>query len=117
MALIRALSVRHGLEVWNVWAECFESVALIKRGDSDAGSRGLRAALSGLPEVGFHFHYTAFLAELAEGLGGAHQVAEASRSSREVLGDVYGRFTGCFDSADLRAASALLGVLAVDSER
>jgi predicted ATPase len=77
VGLIRELSVKHGLEAWNVWAECFDSVTVIKRGDAPAGSRRLQAALRGLPEAAFHFHYTAFLAELAEGLSSAGQVTES----------------------------------------
>ncbi len=74
--MILDLSAKHGLNLWHVWGECFEGVLLIKRGDCIAGSRRLRAALAGLPEAAFHLHNTSFLAELAEGLGGAGQIGE-----------------------------------------
>jgi hypothetical protein len=74
--LLLELSVTHGFETWNIWAQCFDGVLLIKRGQSVAGSRLLRAALAGLPEAAFHIHNTPFRAELAEGLGGAGQVAD-----------------------------------------
>jgi len=69
------LSMKHALERWNAWGQCFEGVLLIKRGDSGAGSRLLRAGLEGVPEA-FHYHTNLFLAELAEGLGRAGHLAE-----------------------------------------
>jgi predicted ATPase len=68
------LAARHALEYWNVWAQCFEGVAQIKRGDNGAGSQLLQSALEKLPEPAFHM--SLFLAELAAGLGGAGQIAE-----------------------------------------
>src|SRR6266436_5686171 len=69
------LAMKHALERWNAWGQCFEGVLLIKRGDSGAGSRLLRAGLEGVPEA-FHYHTNLFLAELAEGLSGAGHLAE-----------------------------------------
>jgi predicted ATPase/DNA-binding winged helix-turn-helix (wHTH) protein len=68
------LAAKHRLVTWNAWAQCFERVLVIRRGDSRAGSRLLRAALEGLPV--FHHHMNLFLAELAAGLGAAGQIAE-----------------------------------------
>ena len=70
------LAARHGLEIWNVWAQCFEGILLIKRGDHLTGSQLLQSALEGLPESAFHHHMSLLLAELAAGLGGAGQIAE-----------------------------------------
>jgi len=70
------LAARHALEMWNVWAKCFEGVLLIKRGENRAGSQLLQSALERLPEAGFHQHVSLFLPELAAGLGGAGQVDE-----------------------------------------
>ena len=70
------LAARHALEVWTVWAQCFEGAVLIKRGDHGAGSRVLRSALERLPEPAIHHHISLLLAELAAGLGGAGQIAE-----------------------------------------
>jgi predicted ATPase len=74
--MLRELSVEQALETWNVWARCFEGVLLIVRGERVAGWPRLRAALTELPGVAFHLHHTPLLAELAEGLGGAGQVAD-----------------------------------------
>jgi len=51
-------------------------VLLIKRGESGAGTRLLRAGLDRVPEAAFHHHTNFFLSELAEGLGGAGRLAE-----------------------------------------
>ena len=70
------LAARHALEVWTVWAQCFEGVLLIKRGENDSGSQLLQSGLERLPEPAFHHHLSLLLAELAAGLGGAGQIAE-----------------------------------------
>jgi predicted ATPase/DNA-binding winged helix-turn-helix (wHTH) protein len=70
------LAARHALDVWNVWAQCFEGILLIKRGDHRAGAQLLQATLERLPEPAFHHHLSLLLAELAAGLGGAGQIAE-----------------------------------------
>jgi predicted ATPase len=74
--LMLDLATKHALERWNAWGQCFEGVLLVKRGDSVAGSRLLRAGLEGVPESVFHHQTDLFLAELAEGLGGAGHLAE-----------------------------------------
>jgi len=70
------LPIKHGMEPWNAWGQCFEGVLLIKRGESSAGTRLLRAGLDRVPEAAFHHHTNFFLSELAEGLGGAGRLAE-----------------------------------------
>jgi len=70
------LAARHAIEMWNGWAQCFEGVVLIKRGESHAGSQLLQSALERLPAPGFHHHVSLLLPELAAGLGGAGQIAE-----------------------------------------
>ena len=72
-------------EKYSVAGRCFEGVLLIKRGDSDAGARLLRAALGELPEAAFHMDSAVLLAELAEGLGGAGQIAEGLAAVDEGL--------------------------------
>src|SRR5882724_11504093 len=62
------LAARHAIEMWNGWAQCFEGVVLIKRGESQAGSQLLQSALERLPAPGFHHHVSLLLPELAEGL-------------------------------------------------
>jgi len=70
------LAARHALEVWTVWAQCFEAILLIKRGEHGAGSQLLQSSLERLPEPAFHHHMSLLLAELAAGLAGAGQLAE-----------------------------------------
>jgi len=70
------LAARHALEVWTVWAQCFEAILLNKRGENGAGSQLLQSSLERLPEPAFHHHMSLLLAELAAGLGGAGQIAE-----------------------------------------
>jgi predicted ATPase len=70
------LAAKDALEIWNGWAQCFEGILLIKRGDNRAGSRVLQSGLERLPEPAVHHHSSLLLAELAAGLGGAGQVAE-----------------------------------------
>jgi len=70
------LVARHTLEIWHVWAQCFEGILLIRRGNNLAGSQLLQSALQRLPEPSFHYHMSSLLAELAAGLAGAGQIAE-----------------------------------------
>src|SRR6185436_5380023 len=58
------LAARHALEVWTVWAQCFEAILLIKRGENGAGSQLLQSSLERLPEPAFHHHMSLLLAEL-----------------------------------------------------
>jgi len=70
------LAARHALERWNVWAQCFEGILLIKRGDHRAGSQLLQSGLDRVREPVVHHQLSLLLAELAAGLGGAGQIAE-----------------------------------------
>jgi tetratricopeptide (TPR) repeat protein len=79
------LTARHVLEVWNVWAQCFEGALLIKRGDSRAGSQLLQSALERLPKPALTPHIRLLLADLAAGLGGAGQIAEGLRVVDQAL--------------------------------
>src|SRR5882672_1162811 len=70
------VATRNGLEIWNVWAQCFKGVVLIKRGEHGAGAQLLQSGLERLPEPAIHHHMSLLLAELAAGLGGAGQINE-----------------------------------------
>jgi predicted ATPase len=70
------LAARHALEIWKVWAECYEGILLIKRGDHRAGSDVIQSALERLPGPIFDHLLSLFRAELAVGLGGSGQIAE-----------------------------------------
>jgi predicted ATPase len=75
MLLDRA--TQHALEGWIARGRCFSFMLLIERGDTTAGSAGLRSALDGLHAAGSMAEYPAFLATLAMGLGLAGRMAEA----------------------------------------
>ena len=47
MKLMSDFTMKHALERWNACGQCFAGVLLIKRGESGAGSRLLRAGLEG----------------------------------------------------------------------
>jgi predicted ATPase/DNA-binding winged helix-turn-helix (wHTH) protein len=78
-------SERHGLAVWQIWSRCLKGVLLIKRGEIVVGLPLLRAALDELRGTGYVLRYTGFLGVLAEGLGGAGQVAEGLMAIEEAL--------------------------------
>jgi predicted ATPase/DNA-binding winged helix-turn-helix (wHTH) protein len=70
------VATRNGLEIWNVWAQCFKGVVLIKRGEHGAGAQLLQSGLERLPEPAIHHHMSLLLAELAAGLGSGGQITE-----------------------------------------
>jgi len=80
-----SLEARHALEFWSVWAQCFEGILLIKRGENLTGSQLLQSALERLPEPSFHYQMSSLFAELATGLAGAGQIAEGLAVVDEAL--------------------------------
>jgi predicted ATPase/DNA-binding winged helix-turn-helix (wHTH) protein len=80
-----SLDAGHSLEFWSVWAQCFEGILLIKRGENLTGSQLLQSALERLPEPSFHYQMSSLFAELATGLGGAGQIAEGLAVVDEAL--------------------------------
>jgi len=76
MRLAFDLAARHALEIWKVWAQCFEGILAIKQGHHRAGLELLQSALERLAEPSSHHQMNLFLAELALGLGGAGQMAD-----------------------------------------
>jgi predicted ATPase/DNA-binding winged helix-turn-helix (wHTH) protein len=85
--LVADLAIRHGLEAWRTWGQCFEGVVLIKRGESAAGSQLLGAALKRLPEGALYLNRNLF-AEQAEGLGAAGQIAEGLALADDTLAHI-----------------------------
>jgi len=71
------LAARHALDIWKAWAQCYEGILLIKRGDHRVGSDLLQSALERLPMPIFDHLMSLFLAELAVGLSGSGLIAEA----------------------------------------
>jgi predicted ATPase len=83
MALEHA--TRHALSMWHAYARCIQALLLIKRGNVDAEARVLRPAFDELRETRFSFHYTGFLAALAEALGGAGRATEGLAAIDEAI--------------------------------
>ena len=102
------LAARHALEVWTVWAQCFEGVLLIKRGENGAGSQLLQSALERLPEPAIHHHMSLLLAELAAGLGGAGQIPEGLRVVDKALARAEQTEAGWYLAELLRTKGELL---------
>jgi len=82
------LAARNALDIWKAWAQCYEGILLIKRGDHRSGSEVLESALGRLPGPIFQHQISLFLAELAMGLGGAGQIAKALVAVDEALARV-----------------------------
>jgi hypothetical protein len=74
--MLLGLSVKHGVDVWNVIGRCFKGVLLIKRDDVVAGLQELLPALTGLSGMALHLINVQFQAECARALGGAGEVAK-----------------------------------------
>ncbi len=85
VAMLLDHSTSHALDVLHVWARSFHGALLIKRGDVVHGLRILRTALDELSETAFALPYTAFLGELAEGLGRAGRIFEGLAAIDEAL--------------------------------
>jgi predicted ATPase len=79
------LSVRHAMEGWKVWGQCFKGVLLIRRGDIAAGLPLLQTALAALPQAAFHLHYTVFSAEQAQALGLVGEIGKGLLTIDETL--------------------------------
>jgi predicted ATPase/DNA-binding winged helix-turn-helix (wHTH) protein len=76
VAMLLDHSARHELDVWHARGRCFEGVLLIARGEAVSGLRLLRPALDEVREKRSALYYMNFLVALAQGLGGARQVAD-----------------------------------------
>jgi len=68
---------RHGSVAWHAVGRCLQGVLLVKRGDADAYGRIVRPAFQDLGEGRYFFHYTGFLAALADGLAAAGRMTDA----------------------------------------
>jgi hypothetical protein len=85
VAMLIEHSERHALAVWQILGRCLKGVLLIRRAEGDAGLPLLQVALEELRRTGYVLRYTGFLGVLAEGLGGAGQVAEGLMAIEEAL--------------------------------
>ncbi len=79
------LSIKHGVNGWNVVGRCYRGMLLIRRGDIAVGLQLMRTALTDLPETAYHLHYAQFLAESAQALGRSREVAKGLLTIDEAL--------------------------------
>jgi predicted ATPase/DNA-binding winged helix-turn-helix (wHTH) protein len=79
------LSIKHGMDGWNVVGRCFKGMLLIRRGDIAAGLQLLRPALASSPGTAPHLNYVLFQAECARAQGRAGEVAKGLLTIEEAL--------------------------------
>jgi len=85
VGMLLDLSVRHGVDAWNVVGRCYKGVLLISRDDVVAGLQELRPALAGLPGTASNSIFVLFHAECARALGRAGEVAKGLLTIEEAL--------------------------------
>ena len=85
VAMLLDQSAGKGLALWHAWGRSFKGVLAIRRGDRIAGLQLLQNTLDELREIRSALPYVAFLAELAQGLGLAGQVAQGLSAIDEAL--------------------------------
>jgi predicted ATPase/DNA-binding winged helix-turn-helix (wHTH) protein len=76
---------RHGPRVWHVWAGCFNSLVMARRGDIGGGLRALRDGLRQAGDARFLPRFMLLLGELAVCLGEAGEVAPGLAAIEETL--------------------------------
>jgi predicted ATPase len=76
---------RHGPRVWHIWAGCFNSLVMAKRGDISGGLRALRGGLEQAGDAKFLPRFLLLLGELAVCLGKAGDVALGLETIDETL--------------------------------
>jgi predicted ATPase/DNA-binding winged helix-turn-helix (wHTH) protein len=78
-------SERNALGFWQVWAECFRGVHLVKGGKIREGLTHLSEGLDSLRGMQYGVYYAVFLCEYAEALGKAGQVDQGLVAIDEAL--------------------------------
>ena len=78
-AVMRLLDIasRHASWNWHAVGRALQGLLLVRRGDAAAWQRVVHPAFEQLGSARYFFHYTGFLAALADGLGAAGCSAEA----------------------------------------
>ena len=79
---------RYRLDVWLLWARCFEGALLTKKGDLQEGLRVLRASFAELSSADHHPRFTKLRALYADALHRAGNDAEALTVVDEAIGAV-----------------------------
>jgi predicted ATPase len=76
---------RHRIRLWNIWAQCFNSLVAARRGDVASGLRGLREGLTRAGDARLLPRFLLLEGELAIGLGGIGEHELALESVEQVL--------------------------------
>jgi predicted ATPase/DNA-binding winged helix-turn-helix (wHTH) protein len=85
VAMLLDYAAKHSLEFWQAWGRCFESVLVIRRGDTTTGLQRLNAAIRDLRDIGYGVYYIVFLSEFAEASGRAGNVGQGLAAIEEAL--------------------------------
>jgi predicted ATPase len=70
-------SERHGIRLWQVWANCFGGLVTLREGDVEAGMRTMDAAFEEAGDARFLPRYMVLLGEYAAALGQVGDVTQA----------------------------------------
>ena len=82
---LRRHTRRQALDVWQMYAECFEGEIRVRRGDLPGGIMQLAAAITALCDAGFVRYHSAFSGVLADSLRSHGQPDRALATIDEVL--------------------------------
>lgn len=85
--MLNELTAGQGVEVWRIYALCFEGELLFRQGRSGRGLDLLRGGVDQLRIAGFVQHRTTFLRALAIGLIESGRYEEAAAVIEEALGE------------------------------
>jgi predicted ATPase len=85
IAMLSEHAAQAGLEFWEADARCFGAIALIRRGEAEAGLHMLRRALDPLSSETAHTRYDAYLGELAKALGEVGDAGEGLATIERAL--------------------------------
>jgi predicted ATPase/DNA-binding winged helix-turn-helix (wHTH) protein len=108
VGMLLDLSVKHGVDVWNVVGRCFKGVLLISRDDVVAGLQELRPALAVFPGTASNANFVLFHAECARGLGRAGEVAKGLLTIEEALAPCESNEEGWYLAELMRVKGELL---------
>ena len=78
-------SARDGIEFWQVWGQCFAGVLAVREGHLSVGIKNLGDALGRLRSIAYGVYYIVFLAEYAQALARAGELARAQVCLGEAL--------------------------------
>jgi ATP/maltotriose-dependent transcriptional regulator MalT len=99
---------RHPIPLWQIWARCFTSLVIAKRGDISAGLAALRYGLQEAGEAGFLPRFLLLLGEVAACLGAAGDIALGLETVDDAITRCEARDEGWYIAELLRIRGELL---------